>query len=465
MKKILTLALCLLLSSTGYSTHLMGGEMTVEHWNGVNYIIHLTAYRDTIGIPFATTATFEIYDNTNTMVLSSTVPQDPSSGALMPGYPYGVEVYTFHDTIVVPGPGEYEVRWLNCCRNAAIQNLTAPLSENMFLSTTFTHFPPTVTASSTPTFLAPPVTYLPINQPWQYNSLPFDIDGDSLAWSIDTPYTDYGVLTGGWVTPSANASGPFVIDNITGQIDWTPDMLGNFVASILVEEFRNGTKIGEIRRDYQMIVIPDTTKSPRISNFNVFPKNANGHAYMNLLPNKPVNVVMLAEDPEGDQVEFLAFGEPFLLNNNNATFTTQPYNGTDVQGSFNWMPNASQARTSPYIVVFRTRDAIFSFDETVLFYVDPITTGINSIDAGGLGDVYPNPATNLIFIPLSLESSARVDIVLYDITGKKLNSFNYGELPSGDHQKQLQLEVSSGTYFLTLFVNGKQSATRKIMIK
>ena len=82
-----------------------------------------------------------------------------------------------------------------------------------------------------------------------------------------------------------------------------------------------------------------------------------------------------------------------------------------------------------------------------------------------MGDLYPNPATSLIFVPLSLEQASKVDIVLYDMSGKRLNSFSYGDLPAGDHQKQLQLDVSSGTYILTLYLNGEQSASRKIMIE
>ena len=161
----------------------------------------------------------------------------------MTGYPYGVETYFFHDTITVPGPGEYTVEWYNCCRNGAIQNLANPLSENMYLSTTFTNVQGAT--NSTPVFLAPPVTYLPINQPWQYNSLPFDVDGDSLVWTIDTPLTDLGLYCAGWVTPSAALpADAFMIDATTGQINWTPDMAGNFVASIRVEEYSNGVKIG-----------------------------------------------------------------------------------------------------------------------------------------------------------------------------------------------------------------------------
>jgi hypothetical protein len=462
MKKLYILLMATLISNTSSATHLMGGELTVEHLGGADYVIHFTAYRDTIGIPFALTATFEVYDSTGAMVITTTNSQLPISGSLMPGYPYGVEVYYFHDTITVPGPGAYTVEWWNCCRNAAIQNLTNPLGENMFLTTSFIHV--AGTTNSTPEFLAPPVTFLPINQPWQYNSLPFDPDGDSLSWSIDTPLTSSGLYAAGWVTPSAaTAVDAFVIDPVTGQINWTPDMLGNFVASILVEEFSGGNKIGEIRRDYQMIVVADTTKCPRIANFGVFPTDANGHAYMNMTAGSPHYVFLFAEDPEGDQVEFMAFGEPLFAAANPATFVTTPYNTTNVAATFSWTPDASQIRNNPYLVMFRTRDQLFTFDETVLFYVNQ-STGLNADALNSMDAMYPNPSKGLVFVPLELDHETAVSVSVFNISGSKVAEQHFGKLPAGNHVENLTLELSSGTYFIKLYLDGKESLTRKIVI-
>jgi hypothetical protein len=423
-------------------------------------VIHLTAYRDTLGIPFSPYADFNIYDSNGTLVLMTTTNQLPGSGALMAGYPYGVETYFFHDTIVVPGPGEYTVEWYNCCRNGAIQNLSDPLAENMYLSTTFTNV--ASTTNSTPVFLAPPVTYLPINQPWQYNSLPFDVDGDSLVWTIDTPLTDLGIYAAGWVSPSAaTAADAFTIDAITGQIDWTPNLAGNFVASIRVEEYSNGVKIGEIRRDYQMIVVPDPNRCPRITNFDIFPVDANDHAYMNLYADQPTNVIMLAQDPEGDAVEFLAYGEPFLEESNPADFLTEGFNNNSVHGTFSWTPDNSQVREKPYLVVFRTRDDIFTFDETVLFYVNRLST----IPPGVFpDDIYPIPATSMIFVPLSLEKASQVSISMYATNGTKLADHNYGMVAKGKHLKEMSLNLSAGTYFVMVNVDGKNLYTRKIVV-
>ena len=62
------------------------------------------------------------------------------------------------------------------------------------------------TNNSTPYFLAPPITYLPVNTQWTYNPLPFDANGDSLVWSLDTPHTGYGIQCAGYVLPEDTRS-------------------------------------------------------------------------------------------------------------------------------------------------------------------------------------------------------------------------------------------------------------------
>ena len=52
----------------------------------------------------------------------------------------------------------------------------------------------------------------------------------------------------------SNTSNPFALDSVTGELSWNAKMQGNFVAAFLIEEYRNGVKIGEMRRDMQYIV-------------------------------------------------------------------------------------------------------------------------------------------------------------------------------------------------------------------
>ena len=76
-------------------------------------------------------------------------------------------MYHFTDTIDFPSNGYYMIKWTDCCRNGAIVNMANPLSESMsFL--TYVNVD-SANPNSSPTFLAPPVSYLPANTLWQYN--------------------------------------------------------------------------------------------------------------------------------------------------------------------------------------------------------------------------------------------------------------------------------------------------------
>ena len=104
MKKLFTTLLIGLISLSTFASHLMGGQIVATNLGGYEYEIKLTAYRDTMGIPMATYATFQItMDSAGviTPITTLTVLADSMSGGLVMGVSaaYGVEVYTYTDTI------------------------------------------------------------------------------------------------------------------------------------------------------------------------------------------------------------------------------------------------------------------------------------------------------------------------------------------------------------------------------
>ena len=115
MKKLLTLILGIVISLSSYSTHLMGGQIIATYLGsdstGSHYALELTAYRDTVGVPMGTTATFDVFlqDTSGAWnyLYSSTVPQGGPSGGIVPSIQivYGVEIYMFNDTITLTGNG------------------------------------------------------------------------------------------------------------------------------------------------------------------------------------------------------------------------------------------------------------------------------------------------------------------------------------------------------------------------
>ena len=398
MKKLITTLLITLISLSTYATHLMGGQIVATNLGGYDYEIKLTAYRDTIGIPMATAAMFEISMDSagvNLPIYFLTIPADSMSGGLVMGVSaaYGVEVYTYTGTVTLPGDGYYTISWQDCCRNVAIINMANSAAENFALSTSFTV--DSLNPNSSPSYLSLPVAYLPSDTLWQYNPLPFDPDGDSLTWSLTTPLgsSASGMPVLGYqflddTTLYSNSSHPFSLDSITGELSWNAKMQGNFVAAFLIEEYRNGVKIGEMRRDMQYIVVSDTSNFlPVVSNMMSFPTNPSGYPYVVISPSQNYSVSLLASDPNiNDVVTLNAFGEPFNLQTSSPSFLTfSTGNGNEIEGIFSWTPNVLDVRTQPYLVVFRVSDGFFNFDYTVQIEVSS-TTSVQELEIKNIND-------------------------------------------------------------------------------
>jgi hypothetical protein len=408
----------------------MGGEIVAQQINGYQYQILMTVYRDTAGIPMQTTAQFNITDSAGTNVTTLNTPYDSViSGNTLPMYPYGVEVYFFIDTITFSNSGTYTIGWSNCCRNGAIQNITQPLGQSMFLQTQVTVFD--TVNNSTPWFLVPASIFLPSNTPWQYNPLPFDPDGDSLFWSLSQPLNALNSNCPGYTLPPGTVSNPMTINPVTGTITWTATTVGHFVTSVLVEEFRNGIKIGEIRRDMQFIVVQTSFTGP-IWNAGNLPVDSLGNVHVNLIQNSSFSLSVSGYSPSGDTLYADAFGEPFFTNPNPAQWTCSGSGINDsIQGSILWAPSSAQTRSTPYILALRLTDGFLSQDLSIIFQV---SSGIGIEEESLNYLTYPNPA--LTSVTISPNPSRAI---IYDVSGKhwELNrlgdAWDVSQVPPGNY--------------------------------
>jgi len=428
----------------------------------MDYEFNLVIYRDPNGIPIPSSVTFTVSNSGG--VLSTIVGQldttyydttITSTGYIL-GYQaayYNAPMFSF------TANGVYSIHWNSCCRNSAILNCQNPGAQSMHLETMLTV---TNTSNSTPVFLAPPVIFAQLDSNWQHNPMPFDVDGDSMVWSIDTPLSASGMYIPGWITPSAHPGGVFSVNQFTGEMTWTPNMVGNYVTSFLVEEFRAGVKIGEIRRDMQFLVVNDTSlTSPRIGNFNTLPTDANGNARVILPPGSPYNLTLNATGSQNNNISFTSFGEPYMLLINPASFTgTSPSPGV-AYGAFNWTPSASEVRLAPYIVSFRVSDGALAMDETLLIEVGNFTS-VESMDAGAIGNSFPNPTQNIFYVPFELQKAGTVQFELYDMLGNKVAADVNKNYSAGKHKEMFDMSLTSGIYFMRISVDGKILSSKKI---
>ena len=478
MKKLLLFTLAISLSISSYSTHLMGGQIVTSYLGtdslGSHYAVELTAYRDTIGIPMVTSAVFYVSEldtsgNWNSL-FSSTVSYDTTSGNLfLPVQSaYGVEVYVYNDTITLPGDGYYSISYEECCRNGAIINMSNPLSESMRLTTYFTS--DSLNPNSSASYLSPPVAYLPADTLWSYNPLPFDPDGDSLVWSLVTPLGLTSMVNGyEYLSDSiySNPSGIFTLDSITGSLSWSASLVGNFEASFLIEEYRNGAKIGEMRRDMQFIVVPDTLNSmPQIANMQSVPTNSGGYPYVKINPGQNYQLHLIANDADvNDVLDMEAYGAPFDFSVSPASHSVSlTGNGNEIEGIFSWTPDITHISPIPYIVVFRTTDFFFYYDETIQFEVTSEVLSLTNIEGIEISNIYPNPANNKLFIPISLDRSDNVSIEIYNIIGVKISENNMN-LGTGNHVIMKDIDLNSGQYIVVIRdKNGTAINTQQLVI-
>jgi hypothetical protein len=475
MKKLILLCLGLTIAVSSYATHLMGGQITTSYLSsdtsGSHYFLELDVYRDTLGVPMSLNQAIEVYmldlitGNYNLVFTDSLTFGVGGVFSSMISV-YGVEIYHFTDTITFPSNGYYMIKWNDCCRNGAIINMATPLNEDM----TFLTYVNVDSANpnSSPTFLSPPVIYLPTNTLWQYNPLPFDPDGDSLVWNLSVPLSVSGVVNGYEFlsdTTYSNPTGIFAMDSITGEISWDAKMVGNFVVSFAIEEYRNGVLVGAMNRDMQFVVIPDTNNAmPNISNMQTLPTNNLGYPYVTIIPGQNYQLSLLAADANAnDVVSMEAFGEPFKVSNS-ATFNyTSTGNGNEIEGIFAWTPDMNQVRSSPYLVVFRTSDNFFYFDETVQFEVT-LTTATSEVHSIHAQDIYPNPTANQFTLPLRLDKGKKITLDIYNILGVKVSSENIN-LSTGNHILIKNFDLESGQYFINIAdVNGISMITKKLIV-
>lgn len=456
-----------LFSLQASATHLMGGEILIHDLNNGQHVITMLVYRDTIGIPMDLTATFNFSGPNGQSFFTTTSYDSIISGNLLPMYPYGVEIYLFIDTVTLPSPGLWEVYWEDCCRNAAIQNLAAPLGNNMILKTSL--LVDSVAPNSTPFFIVPAAIFLPLQTPWQYNPLPFDVDGDSLSWSLDTPLTKVNQYCAGYVDPSSDPSNPFSIDPVTGTISWTANNMGNFVASILVDQYRNGQWVGHIRRDMQFIVVNPGQGVPQWSGLTNFNRDSLGHFALDLVAgeNFKLDIWGNHSDPtRTNDLEMGAFSEIFLDPANQANFQVLRSKLTKrIHGVFNWSPTVQQVRSEPYLITFRISDGYFTDDKTFKLNVNT-AIGHKEYSSHNELKLYPSPADDLLVIEMDSQTSLDTKLSLFDITGRKVMPDRIWEMNSGANKMILETSsLRTGIYVLQFVGADGMTTSRSLMIE
>ncbi|MBS1506053.1 MAG: gliding motility-associated C-terminal domain-containing protein [Bacteroidetes bacterium] len=290
MKKFF-FALLVMLVTPVYASHIVGGEFELIHLSGYNYQLNMILYFDDInGNPGAldqsvTVSFYRKIDNafmTNlTLPLLTRDPVSYTQPACSTGLLQTDRIYYSATITLSPNtfsdPAGYYISWQRCCRNYNITNIFSdvPGTGTSAGQTFYLEFPPVVKngvqfINSSPHLFPPLSDYGCPGRPYYVNFAGIDDDNDSIVYSLTTPLNTTSSTA---IPPASPAPYPLVewrpgysLDHImngspdlrispTGLLTCTPVNQGLFVFAVKAEEFRNGEKIGETRRDFQMLVV------------------------------------------------------------------------------------------------------------------------------------------------------------------------------------------------------------------
>lgn len=293
----------ILLSKIADATHIVGGEIYYDYLGGDNYRIRMKVYRDCLnGVPpFDNPAFFTIFDVSGNVVTtlqvnitsSLTVPPTNNSPCAPAASGNACVEEAIYEAVVnlPPLTGGYYITYQRCCRNGTILNLVNPGGVG---ATYWEHIPgpEVVTVNSSPRFTNRPPIYICKGIPISFNHAATDPDGDSLVYSLCTPFNGLDgccpvIGSGpapvgpqcsapppscpGTNTPPPYVSVPFLapysasypmssspainINPTTGFLNGVPNIIGQWVVGVCVSEYRNGQLIGVHHRDFQFNVI------------------------------------------------------------------------------------------------------------------------------------------------------------------------------------------------------------------
>ncbi|MFP4089853.1 MAG: gliding motility-associated C-terminal domain-containing protein [Cyclobacteriaceae bacterium] len=294
MRKLLLIA-CFLFPHLLLASHIVGGEFSLEHLEGYRYNLKLVQYFDEInGNPEAEDdfALVFIYRKSDDVFMTS-IRLDRTTSRFVPytnpecsieeliireiNYAASIEL----PPAVYNDPQGYYVVYERCCRNYVVNNLARPEQTGQ---TFYMEFPPVTAANrqlvnSSPKLSSPLSDYACINELFTYDFGAIDADGDSLVYSLSSPLNSSRFEPLPMPSPAPHSpvvfsegiginnmvpGSPALNINQEGRLSVRPNELGLFVFGIKVEEYRNGLKIGEVRRDYQMLVVDCSSGSPPV---------------------------------------------------------------------------------------------------------------------------------------------------------------------------------------------------------
>ncbi|MBC7448259.1 MAG: gliding motility-associated C-terminal domain-containing protein [Hymenobacteraceae bacterium] len=286
--------LCLLGTVPAGAPHIVGGQLRMTYQRPGVYRLGLTLYFDDIrGAPGAldSSIVLAVYGKGNTADLMDTFKLPLRNRQLVADSDPMCQLDTLRTSQLsyqrevtlnperYTSPNGYYMVWERCCRNGIIRNIVRPgdMGQTFYLEF------PALRRNGQPFINSSPAAFEPVRDPACVNvslRTPFggiDPDGDSLVYALVTPLRGHSDTLPAlrqpqpprpapyrrieWITPGFDSLNqiagpqPLVIDSRTGELTFTASAPGLYVFAVRCTEYRNGVRLGEVRREFQELVV------------------------------------------------------------------------------------------------------------------------------------------------------------------------------------------------------------------
>ncbi len=396
----------LVIGKYSYGSHAMGLDLTYECLGNNEYEFTLNFYQDCAGLVDLTDPSLTISSTSCNQILNLDLTEDltisgqevsqicdDENSTCTGGTIQGVEQYIWTGTITLPEEcDDWIISFSECCRNDAITNLEDADLYDLYVEALLVNTDGL--CNNSPTFTSLPVPYLCINQQNFYNHGVFDVDGNTLQFTLINPM-DQGAVdipyNPGFTPdmPITTDPGDFNFDASSGQMIFTPTMEEVDVITVLVEEFDEyGNLIGSIIRDIQIILVDcdneQSTLAGGITGLDQTQATLIDSTTVEVCPGATLDFEIVGVDPDSMDTLFLNTNLASAIPD--AVFTTSGIN--PITGSFTWTPTQDDIGLNSFSVVLQDNSCpipssqIFGFN---IFVIEGANAGPDQVycNAGG----------------------------------------------------------------------------------
>jgi len=320
-----------------FATHQRAAEITYKWLFGFTYEITITMYTYTPS-PADDDRTFlpiKFGDNSIGDIPRIVFTNQPDN--------YTLNIYRMDHTF--PAAGNYTLSVEDPNRNFGVVNIPNSVNVPIYVESELI-INPFLGNNNSVQLLNPPIDQGCVGKLYLHNPSAYDPDGDSLSFRLVNCKGAGGLEIPGYTEP--RTSDFFGIDEFTGELRWeTPLLQGEYNVAFMIEEWRQGIKVGSVVRDMQILIGACNNNPPDIITITD----------TCVVAGTTLTFDVVAVDPDGNELSLSATGAPFEHPLNPASIIPDPAIGQpEAQTSFFWDVACRNVRLNPYQVLFRARD-------------------------------------------------------------------------------------------------------------